>query len=126
MKTHELSKALTVLSKTLKKIPDMETSALSEIPVSSPHLSNESLAVGLSTLIALSDVDKAQWKDFISENGFPIEFRTRDGSRDILGKVLTYLQNNREARNKLADTTSRVKGSTSNELQRALQILLRS
>lgn len=126
MKTHELARALVALSKALKTLPDMEIDSLSSLSISSPHLSNESLAMGLTTLVALSDIDKAQWKGFILENNFPIEIRPRDASRDILGKLLTYLQNNREARNKLAHSTRGEKSTTSPELQRALQILLRS
>lgn len=126
MKTHELAKALVVLSKALRALPDMEIDALSSMSASSPNLSNESVAMGLTTLMALSDIDKTQWKNFITENNFPVEIRPRDASRDILGKLLTYLQNNREARNKLVNTTRGDRSNTSPELQKALQILLRS
>ena len=126
MKTHALARQLVSLSKALKALPNMEIHDLASLPVGSPQLSNESLGMGLTTLVALSDIDKAKWRIFIEENGFPIEVRPRDASRDILGKLLTYLQNNRDARNKLAHTAARDKSTTSPELQRALQILLRS
>lgn len=126
MRTQTLSKALSDLAKALKALPDMEVSDLSKLVSASASLSNASIAMGLTTLVALSDIDKNQWIAFITENNLPIEIRPRDASRDILGKILNYLQANREARNMLAHSARSERSTTSPELQRALQLLLRT
>jgi hypothetical protein len=126
MRTHELAKALGQLSKALRSLPDMEIEALTSMSSPGQILSNDSIAIGLATLADLSSIDKRQWRDFIQENNLPIEVKSSYSSRDILGKLLNYLQNDKDARNKLVHSTRNEKSSTSPELQRALQVLLRT
>lgn len=125
MKTHELAKQLSALSKALKILPNMNIEDLGSLGRPSRTLSDDSIAMGLTTLAALSDVDKTQWQNFILDHQMPIDVRPRDASRDILGKILTYLQANKDARRRLANSSANRPSSTSPELQRALQLLLR-
>jgi hypothetical protein len=89
------------------------------------ELSSGQIAVSLSTLVELSRVDKQQWISFIKELGFPIEVRARDASRDILGKLLTYLETNESAREQLKTKASAKGAQASPELMKALSSLLR-
>src|SRR5208283_4315788 len=100
MKSHELAQALTTLARLLKSGPNVELSQLKVREVFDSH-SNRDLALNLSTLVSLSSVDKQKWMELIRENGFPIEIRPRDGSRDILGKLCAYLESNLQAQEQL-------------------------
>jgi hypothetical protein len=84
------------------------------------------IPMALSTLVALSDFDKMQWMTFIHEHGFPITIRPRDASRDIIGKLLRYLEENEDARRKLTNSAQKTRSETSPELMRALQVLLKA
>ena len=87
---------------------------------------SSNMAVSLSTLVDLARVDKQQWLSFIEENQFPIDTRPRDAARDILGKLLVYLEQNAEARQKLkAIATRKSGGQASPELMKALAYLLK-
>jgi len=83
------------------------------------------MAVSLSTLVDLARIDKQQWLSFIEENHFPIEFRQRDAARDILGKLLAYLEENPDAREKLKAIATKKSGQASPELMKALAYLLK-
>lgn len=127
MMTHELAKQLTILAKALRQLPNMplEDLGLASAP-RRREVDQSSIPVALSTLVALNDIDKRQWISFIDENQFPIEIRARDASRDILGKLLRYLEQNPEARGRLTNAAQRERTSTAPELRRALDLLLKS
>ena len=127
MKTHELARALKQLGDILSASPNLE---LREVCVASADTvrkgRSSNMAVSLSTLVDLARVDKQQWLSFIEENQFPIETRPRDAARDILGKLLVYLEENAEARQKLkAIATRKAGGQASPELMKALAYLLK-
>ncbi|MEQ8594706.1 MAG: hypothetical protein RIC04_13620 [Parvibaculum sp.] len=125
MKTHEIAKLLMSLARALQSAPNQTLDDLASGGRKRRAPDPDEIPVALGTLVALSDVDKNQWYKLIQENNFPIEIRPRDASRDVLGKLLRFLEQNPEARKKL--TKSRVeRSSTSPELARALQFLLRS
>jgi len=126
MRTHELARALNSLARALRNLPDMEIDQIGTLHTTGSEMGNESIALGLTTLNALSEVDKQQWRDFIDEHNFPIDIRPRDASRDIIGKLLTFLQANPTARNRLEKSAKNTRSSTSPELQRALQALLKT
>jgi len=124
MKSHEFARALRTLASLIEASPN--------IPVDQLHVGGRTLsdresgqlAVSLSTLVDLSRVDKQQWMAFINELDFPIDVRARDASRDILGKLLNYLESNPTARQQLK--TKATKGSKeSPELMKALASLLK-
>jgi len=125
MKSHELAQALTTLSRLLKSGPNVEISQLKIREMFDSH-SNRDLALNLTTLVSLASVDKQRWIDLIKENNFPIEIRPRDGSRDIFGKLCTYLEANPVAQEQLkARATRPVHGRSSPELMKALATLLK-
>ncbi|HXA39205.1 MAG TPA: hypothetical protein VNW53_09410 [Phenylobacterium sp.] len=125
MKTHEVARMLTLLASALKRGPNVPLEDLGTERVTRAKPDPSTIPVALGTLVALSEIDKQQWLDLIRENGFPIELRPRDASRDILGKVLRYLEQNPAARQRLTNSP-RERSTTSPELRRALDILLKS
>jgi hypothetical protein len=125
MKTHELAKALRALASLMEASPNIPIDQLQVANRTFPHRDTAQLAMSLSTLSDLSRVDKQQWMAFINELHFPIEIRGRDASRDILGKLLNYLESNPIARQQLK-TKAATKGSKeSPELMKALASLLK-
>jgi hypothetical protein len=53
---------------------------------------SDDLAVSLLGLVALSKYSKQQWIQIIEEFGLPIELNARASTRDVVGKVLGYLE----------------------------------
>jgi len=125
VKTHELARALEVLASVLRTGPDVGLSEIFAIGSGPLPQSTDQIAVNLSTLSALSRVDRQQWLALIREYQFPIEFRPRDASRDILGKLLRFLERSPDARERLRKRTASSSQSGSPELLKALQTLLR-
>ena len=124
MKTHDLANALDFLAKSLRQGPNEDLDTLSFERLRRPKPDLASVPVALSTLVALSRVDKQQWQAIIREYRFPIDIRPRDASRDILGKLLNYLEQNPEARKRLG-TKPPARSDISPELMSALQHLLK-
>jgi len=124
LKTHDVARVLTALAQLLRRGPNVPLEDLRITGRSRPKTSTDQVPVALSTLVALSQFDKSQWIDLIHAYEFPVEIRPRDASRDILGKILRYLEESPEARKRLANQASRSRPDTSPELLRALQILL--
>lgn len=127
MKTHDLAKALETLARMLRGAPNVpldEMNSLGSMFRKKPEPSEIPLA--LSTLVSLADIEKAQWQEFIRANGFPIEIRARDASRDVVGKLLRYLEQSPEARKKITNVAERSRSQTSPELQKALDFLLKT
>jgi len=125
MKSHDFAQALTVLARLLKAGPDVELSRLKMVDASADSFNNRGLALNLSTLVSLSSVNKQRWIELIRENGFPIEIRPRDASRDIFGKLCAYLVNNPQAQERLKANVTKTSGKSSPELMRALATLLK-
>ncbi len=124
MKTHELAQALMLVAKMLREGPDVD---LKDLAGSFSPSSSKGIAVNLSTLAELSRVDKRQWRSLVVEYGFPLKIRDRDASRDILGKLLGYLEKNPEAREKLKSVArSTAQQAPAPELLRALEVLARN
>jgi hypothetical protein len=125
MKTHEIARTLSLLAQALKEAPDQ---TLNELVSGNarPKPNPASIPTALSTLVALSDFDKKQWQSFIIEYGMPIQVRPRDASRDIIGKILKYLEQSPEARRRVQNAvTQRPRSDISPELMSALQLLLK-
>lgn len=124
MKTHDVAKALEALAKMLKAVPNQELDQLAgQFDRGKSFMTSDEIRVSLSHLAALSRVDKQEWLALVEEFGFPIKVRPRDASRDILGKLLRYLEEHEEARERLAK--SRTSKQASPELLDALNTLLR-
>ena len=113
MKTHELAKQLTALARALRQLSDMPIEDLGLATAPRTRVVDQStIPIALSTLVALNEIDKRQWIYFIQENNYPIEIRARDASRDILGKLLKFLEQNPEARGRLTNASHRERTST--------------
>jgi hypothetical protein len=123
MKSHDFARLLRDFADLLERGPDVEIRRI-KLSADSPQVSTERIAVSLSTLVELSRIDKNQWIALIREHGFPIVVRPRDASRDILGKLLAYLEQNEEARLRLRKTVQRRGEQVSSSLTRALASLL--
>lgn len=125
MKTHELAKALRAFAALLERAQNLPLDEVAVVAKSVSKPSSSHLAVNLSTLVELSRVEKQQWLAFIQELGFPIDVRPRDASRDILGKLLNFLESNEDARESLKSKAVSKGSDASPELMRALSSLLR-
>jgi hypothetical protein len=125
MKTHDLARALTTLAAVLRRGPNVELGDWT-LPVG-PRLQSDSASVpvALSTLVALSRFDRNQWSALIKEFDLPVRIDPKNSSRDIVGKILRYLESSAEARNRLVHQASKNRAETSPELLRALESLLR-
>ncbi len=128
MKTHDLANALRTFASLLKNGPNVDVNdaridwILSPTPRSGPQPND--LPIALSALLSLSRIDKQEWIRLIDDLGLPIEIRSRDASRDIVGKVLRVLEKDSEARARLAKKVHSKQTPASPELARALSSLL--
>lgn len=123
MKTHALAQALRTLSNVLEKAPNMDIQEISFFEKVQTPVDKKEVAVNLQTLFALSKINKKQWADLIADYGFSIAFNQRDSSRNILGKLLTYLENHPEAVEILKEKSRDPRKPRSNLLE-ALDVLL--
>jgi hypothetical protein len=123
MKTHELAKGLSSLSKILRSLPNQELSSFGEGVASLKKSANSEVGISLSTLAAFSKYSKGDWQKVISDFDLPLQIRPRDASRDVMGKILTYLADNESERRRIASTSQKEGGGPS-ELSSALSFLL--
>lgn len=126
MKTHDLAKSLEVLARILRSGPNVAIEDLRLVDHIRRKPSPSEIPVALSTLVSLADIERVQWIEFIRSNGFPIDIRPRDASRDVVGKLLRYLEQNPEARRRMTNVAERTRSQTSPELQKALDFLLKT
>ncbi len=124
MKSHTLARALKQLADIMLDGPNVEVSRLDLDDRSAGRASSSSeLAVNIDTLLELSRVDKVQWKAFIDEYSLEVAVSSKDSTRNILGKVLSFLEKSEAARKRVKAAATR-KSDTSPELSRALAALL--
>lgn len=130
MKSHDFAKQLTIMAKILKSGPnteleDLDLSQIISIRNNKAHNINQNdVPKALSMLVGLNDVKKSQWVELIEDYSFKIEIRPRDATRDIIGKLLNYLSQNQEEREKLTGKKTKKNNNSSAELADALSILL--
>lgn len=135
MKAHEFARHLAQLARLLKRGPDFELesahpgaidpSGITRQAKRSRVLPKDDIPIALNALLALSSIDKKDWVELIKDVGLPIEVRSSQSTRDVLGKVLTLLESDPIARDML---TRRVRSKASRgspELLRALSSLLK-
>jgi hypothetical protein len=127
VKTHDLAKALETLARVLRSSPSVPLDEMYSLGHQSGRPPQPSeIPLALTTLVRLAEIDKKEWVEFIRQNSFPIEVRARDASRDVVGKLLRYLEQTPEARKKIRSVAERSRNQTSPELQNALDFLLKS
>lgn len=123
MKANDLARALRQLADLLDAGPNVDLKRLEFAQRDRESaFPNSAIAVNLSTLAALAAVDKQQWLGLIRAYSFPIDVRPRDASRDILGKLLAFLESHPTARETLKKSPA--SAAVSPELQSALRSLL--
>lgn len=125
MKTHEFAKALRVFASLLEKAPNIR---IEDVKISSQIDKNDTNQIGLSisALVGLANVGKAQLVAFIKEMNYPISIRPADAARDVIGKILSYLEKNQTAQEQLkAHVESSKESQASPELLKALSSLLK-
>src|SRR4051794_20476344 len=113
MTTHELARAFSKLARILKTGPDIDLDEVRGLEtkeglrlLGNPkrHTSDvdpASVAVNVSTLAALSRLNKTQWRGLIDTWGLPIEIPTTYSARDTIGKLLRYLERHPQAMDKI-------------------------
>ncbi|WP_390915196.1 hypothetical protein [Pseudosulfitobacter sp. SM2401] len=124
MKTHDFAKALTQMSRLLRKMPNSHMDELETILAPPQVKKTAEIAVSLTMLASLSTYGKKEWEAIISEYALPIELRPKDAARDVLGKLLRYLEANSDERERVSREANR--GNTSSELNSALKFLLKN
>lgn len=125
MKAHTGAKVLNELARILREAPNADISELRlEIYRRRSELTKDEIALNITTLLGLSKVSKRTWADFIRENAWPIDVKDRDSSRNLIGRILRYLDEHPEAQERLKKHTAARAGRASSELQSALSSLL--
>ena len=125
MKTHEAARLLSLISHALRKGPDVDLQDMVFNPSKRSKPNPSTIPVALSALIALSKFDKTQWRAVIEEFHFPIQVRSTESTRDIVGKILRLLEKDPDARMRLKQSAQRSKSDVSPELMNALNFLLK-
>ena len=130
MRSHEFARHLSTLAKALKTGPDIEIDELffpsfSRSPSSVAKLGSEEIPHALHMLVGLNQVSKQQWLSLIDEFGFEIDVRPRDANRDIFGKLLRFLTDNPEARDRLIGRRGKKPIKESADLADALRLLMK-
>lgn len=121
MKTHDLAKALQYLSKILRGLPNQELDGLGAALGGKPR---QNVGISLSALAALSKYNKLDWEQIVRDFELPLEIRPRDGARDVMGKIITYLAENDAERERVARKSSSGDSEQPSELSNALHFLL--
>jgi hypothetical protein len=126
MKSHEIAKALQVLAKVLRSGPDVELNALNlnERTLSSEDMRANAPAA-LAMLAALARFNKSEWAALIEEYNLGVTVKKTDSTRDLLGRLLSHLNENETVRQRLTDAARKPRANVSPELMSALSILLR-
>lgn len=124
MKTHDLAKALTQLGKVLRSLPNQEIEHLGEALNTRASASTAEVGISLSALAALSKYNRVDWENIVREFELPIELRSRDAARDIMGKIINYLAENDAERERVARKSRNSSSGAPSELSTALKFLL--
>ena len=124
MKTHALARVLKTLAVIFESGPNVEISDLGSTITDRSRLDARQVALNLNTLHSLSKINKREWTRLINEYGFRIDIQARDSSRNIIGKLLSYLDANPEAIDTLKRKAKESPDGPS-ALNKALDILLK-
>lgn len=133
MKTHELAKALTHLSRVLRAGPNIELDDLVNLstyadakPTRAKRDDRETGEKGaaLALLSEMSNYSKKELADLAQSLGIPVEVRPAYSVRDVLGKILNYISENPDVKLRLAAPPPSLQSPKSSSLARALSILI--
>jgi hypothetical protein len=138
MKTHELAKALTHLSRVLRAGPNVNFEELTNLSTyaSQPRTARATRELvektemtdkgtGLVLLAQMANYSKMELLDLANHLGIPVEVRKADAVRDVLGKILKYIQENPGFRDIIVHRIDEKESATkTSSLARALAILM--
>ena len=125
MKTHDLAKTLSTVVQILRNSRNVELEDLVLGNQVRAVSSITDIPVALSALVALSKFDKMQWRAIIKEYNLPLEVKSTESGRDVVGKILRHLEQNPESRLKIQSAVHKDKPDVSLELMNALNYLLK-
>ena len=123
MKAHAIAKALRKLASVLEAGPNVNISNLRPLEQKKRAVDPKQVALSLTTLVSLSRISKQEWVDLIKGYQFEINLGPRDSARDIIGKLLRYLDKHPEAIDFLKKKAHE-DGKEPSALSRAFDILL--
>jgi len=131
MKTHELAKALNHLSRVLRAGPNIELDGLANLStyVDQPRpkkASRDTVDKGaaLVLLAQMAQYSKRELIDLAQFLNIPLEIRSADAVRDVLGKILKYIQDNPTVQDRLLSSASSKQPDSIPPLAKALAILM--
>lgn len=137
MKTHELAKALTQLSRVLKAGPNIEFEELTNLstylsakksvrPTTKKTIeaSTSEQGAGLALLAQMANYKKQDLLALAEALDIPLEIRPADAVRDVLGKILKYINENPEVKERLGNGNDRQIPESTSSLAQALSILM--
>lgn len=136
MKSHEFARHLMHLAKLLRRGPDIELAdatpdlfstgaSIRRDSRTGQFLNRDDIPLALNALLSLSSIDKREWANLIRELNFPIEVTSSQSTRDVVGKLLTFLEHEPAARDILSRRVKSKSARGSPELLRALNALLK-
>lgn len=127
MKTHDVARTLQTLAKTLREGANAE---LATVTIQTKEDERQSLSIGanapaaLVVLLRLSSYSKDEWRTLIDQLELDVPVKTTDSVRDILGRLLKYLGDNKDVQDRLVEKARKPQPGTSPELMKALSMLL--
>lgn len=131
MKSHDIARALTHLSRVLRAGPNVDILEVGNLDVhASPKQKRkrseeiEERGAALALLSNLAEYKKAELVELIRSLDLDVEVKPTDSVRDLLGRTLKFLSEHPEQRERLARPRSSPSTSVSPTLARALTILM--
>jgi hypothetical protein len=127
MKTHDLARALSTLSRSLR---DAENTELASIAIRANTEASGSKSLGanapaaLALLVRLAAYSKDEWRLLIQELDLNVQVKPTDSVRDIIGRLFKYLNENNDVQEQLVEKAQKSRGDVSPELMKALSILM--
>ncbi len=127
MKAHDVAQSLQTLSRILKEGENVDINSLITLPRQPKGKTDtlgENAPAALALLVRLAGYSKNEWRDLIAELEFDVPIKATDSVRDILGRLLKYLGDNRDVQEKLIESAKKPQANVSPELMKALSILM--
>lgn len=126
MKTHDLARILRQLAEVLRAGPNIQLKDARMAPIEEDggSVRLRDIAVNLTTLAELSRLKKSEWQAVITHYSLPVETKVSDSTRDLLGRLLKYLEQNPEERERIRKEAAPSATEASPELLRAFKVLL--
>jgi len=127
MKTHDAASTLESVAKILREGENVELSAnaLNTKRGKAPAASlGANAPAALALLVRLAGYSKAEWRALIANLDLNVEIKATDSIRDILGRLLRYLNDHKDVQERLVEQAKKPRADVSPELVKALSILM--